>query len=703
MGDPREIEALREVVRVYEMHQARGADGVSNLELLAQSRLFPLFALCIKVARVGLGFARRVRGTTPAHASAVVAPLEGEATVALPPEEAYFHQPLGRAAITATKKGLTALQAVTRVAIKGHPAQTSAQSAEVDPYVTWVAENMTPTDAVRFALKRRIPLLEDQPLLSIVMATYNTDHAFLVAAIESVRAQIYDRFELLIADDCSPDAEVRAIVERYAALDARIKLITRSENGNISAATNSAIAEATGEWLVFMDHDDELVEHALLHVVLEINAHRDAAIIYSDEDKIDELGRPFMPYFKSDFDPLLLLGQNYICHLTTVRRQLVAEVGGLRSAFDGAQDWDLMLRITERIDRSQVRHIPHVLYHWRSHAESTSKTSAAKPWALEAGRRAVTDAMARRGIDAEVHEVEGTGFAEVRFALPEQPPKVSILIPTRDGKYLRTSVTSVLERTTYPNFEVVVIDNGSVKDETMAFFAELSGKITVLRDDSPFSYSALHNRAVPKVDGEVLLLLNDDTEILDGRWLAEMVALLCQEGVGAVGAKLLYGDSRIQHAGVLLGPNGLAAHVGRLHAREDKGYFGRTALASEFQAVTAACMAVRREVWEELGGLDEHFQVAWNDVDFCLRVRRAGHQVAYTPRAELVHYESVSRGLDVEGPAFLRSIGEIRTMRERWGYEILRDRYYNPNLSFGQDIFHLAWPPRVSPWYTGIE
>jgi len=269
--------------------------------------------------------------------------------------------------------------------------------------------------------------------------------------------------------------------------------------------------------------------------------------------------------------------------------------------------------------------------------------------------------------------------------------------------YLGDCLHSVLEKTTYPNYEVVVIDNGSVKPLTTALFNVLGDRVRVIRDDSPFNYSALHNNAVPHCRGEILLLLNDDTEITDGEWLSHMVAQLLQPGVGAVGAKLLYPDGRIQHAGVVLGPQGLASHVGQFRPGKDFGYFGRTALASEFQAVTAACLAVRRSTWDEVGGLDETLKVAFNDVDFCLRVQATGLKVTYTPLATLTHYESVSRGSDQTGEKYRRFIGEVVRVRDRWGLEIARDPYYNPNLSLNHGLFHLAYPPRTSPWYTGIE
>lgn len=719
-----EVAVLRDATRVFELTASANEALAQEYRQMTRSRVYPLVVVVMKTAN-GIevilrallkkrplsvasapepdhietwedAFAVPETGATAGESSAPVPTVPDQPTT--PPKATKIGYLL-----LLVRKFLSQLSYALRVLFRGYAKAGHHERASLTPYEHWVQRFMTFGPDADALLRRRLTLMTYQPTLSIVMATYNTDHSFLVEAIESVRAQVYGNFELLIADDCSPDAGVRDIVRDYAARDPRIRLFERSENGGISRATNTALAEARGEWVVFMDHDDTLVPHALFHVVLALNDTPHANLLYSDEDKIDESNTPFMPYFKPDFDPLLLLGQNYVCHLTTVRRSLVEQVGRLRPEFDGSQDWDLVLRVSEVVDRSTIVHIPHVLYHWRSHRDSTSQSSAAKPWALAAGRRAVADALERRGVKASVNEVGGTGFALVAFDLPETPPLVSIMIPTRDGIYLATAVTSVLEMTTYPHFEVVVIDNGSVKPDTAAFLASLDDRVRVVRDDSPFNYSALHNRAVPSCRGDVLVLLNDDTEIIDGEWLSALVGLLLQPGVGAVGAKLLYPDRRVQHAGVILGPYGLAGHVNRLMPSNDFGYFGRAALPCEYQAVTAACVAVRRSIWDEVGGLDETFAVGFNDIDFCLRVRAAGHQVAYTPLAQLIHYESVSRGVDHIGPKFERFTREIAMMRDRWGLEIFRDPYYNPNLAFGHAMFTEAFPPRVSPWYTGIE
>jgi len=707
---PTEASVLREMARVYELESTRSKLLATQFESFASSRFYPLILLLLKVGNVvGRGLRRRLhKAPIPAVAldpevfvepeTVADAPEVDDEFVAVPPPPTPWQH-----RITLVRRGLHMLIHALKVAVKGNQSGRHSPRLEANSYVRWVEAYRNFTEHERLHLRSRLPALTNQPLISVVMATYNSNEAYLRLAIESVLFQVYENVELVIADDCSPDPTARRVVESFMKKHKNIRLVTCETNGGISAATNAAIAAARGEWIAFLDHDDVLVPYALFHVVLALNNNPDATLLYSDEDKVNEAGEVFMPYFKSDFDPLLLLGQNYICHLTTIRRDLIDQVGGLRSEFDGAQDWDLVLRITEMVPRETIIHIPFALYRWRSHPASTSQTGDAKPWALQAGARAVTDALARRGIAAEVRQQMPSGFTDVYYALPENPPMVSILIPTRDGVYLEGCIRSVLADTTYPNYEIVVIDNGSVLPSTMAFFEEMKDRIRVLRDDSPFNYSALHNRAVPECRGEILCLLNDDTSVITPDWLSAMVAQLLLPGNGLVGAKLLYPDGRIQHAGVIMGIDSLAGHVGKLEDGNSPGYFSRINLASEFQACTAACIVVRRETWETLGGLDEKYQVAFNDVDFCLRVQASGLKVSYTPHAQLVHYESVSRGLDTKGEKLLRFWNEATMLREAWGFEIARDPYYNPNLALQHGMFTLAYPPRCSPWYTGIE
>jgi len=567
-------------------------------------------------------------------------------------------------------------------------------------YELWVEQFDTIDDAARRAIRERLDRLDRQPLITVIMPVFNPSPGFLRAAIESVRNQLYTNWELCIADDCSTDAGVVDVVVEYQSIDPRIKVTRRDTNGHISAASNTALAAATGEWVGCLDHDDVLAEHALALVAMEIAGHPGAGIVYSDEDKLDDGGTRSNPYFKPDFDPLLLIGQNYLSHLCLFRRDLVTEVGGYRQGFEGSQDWDLTLRISELLRPDQVRHIPHVLYHWRAHVGSTASVLAAKPYAADAGRQAVTDHLARTGQSGRVTRARlgRSGYNRVTWSVPEPAPLVSIVVPTRDGSLLPACIDSVLAVTTYPNFEVVVVDNSSRSLPTLDFLRANDDRVTVIRDERPFNYSAVNNAAVHRTSGEIVCLLNDDTEVISEDWLTEMVAHVLQPGVGAVGAKLYYDDGRIQHGGVVLGIYGVAAHVYRLSDRRSAGYFGRLQLAQHLSAVTAACMVVRREAWDRVGGLDEgSLPIAFNDVDFCLRLREAGWGIVWTPYAELYHHESVSRGPDNIGPRASEFAREIDYMQKRWGPQVLRnDPYYSPNLSLCAEDFSLAWPPRSS-------
>ena len=581
----------------------------------------------------------------------------------------------------------------TAPAISGGPVEVPEERT----YARWVERYDTLDDATRAAVRARLDTLEHYPLVSVIMPVYNTPARYLKAALESVLAQLYTNWELCVADDCSTEPHVAGILAQYAKRDARIKVVTRSENGHIAAASNSALEIATGDWIVPLDHDDVLTEHALALGMLAWNERRDARVIYSDEDKIDDQGQRQLPYFKPDFDPLLLLAQNYMTHLLFLRRDLVGAVGGYRVGFEGSQDWDLVLRVAERIEEGQVVHVPHVLYHWRLHDESTASLVSNKPYALDAGRRAVVEHLARSGLDAEVTRIPSLGHNRVRWRLPESPPLVSIIIPTKDGALLRRCIDSLLELTSYPSFEIVVVDNGSRGLATLEFLRENEQHLTVIRDERPFNYSALNNAAVRRAKGDVLCLLNDDTEVIAPHWLDEMVGHLLMPHVGAVGAKLYYPDGRIQHAGVIVGLGGVAGHSHRMSDRLSPGYNGRLLAAQNLSAVTGACMVVRREAWELVGGLDEgNLAIAFNDVDFGLRLRQAGWRVVWTPYATLFHHESISRGPDDIGPRVHGFAKEIQFIKDRWGESLLRDPAYNPNLTLDTEDFALSWPPRVS-------
>lgn len=557
-------------------------------------------------------------------------------------------------------------------------------------YQGWVRANETVSPGERAMMLELIGSWTAPPLISVVMPVYNPSLPELEAAISSVRRQIYPHWELCIADDRSPDPAVRRALERAAASDPRIRVSFRAENGNISAASNSAVALATGPYAALMDHDDLLPEHALFYVAREVTAHPEADLVYSDEDKVDEAGRRYDPHFKSDWNEELFLAQNYVNHLTVIRTELIRRVGGFRVGYEGSQDHDLLLRVLDHTADDRIRHIPRVLYHWRNYKRSGSFSSGRIDQAISARQRALEDHLARRGIAASIDEDEN-GFNRVRRRLPAPALKVSLIVPTRDAAHLLEVCTrGILAETDYPDLELIVIDNESREPETLALFGRLSEdpRVRILPLGGPFNFSAMNNRAVAAARGDVVGFVNNDIEVIEPGWLAEMVALLGSDGVGAVGAKLLYPDNYVQHAGVLLGiggPNGVGGVAGHSHlgARHDwAGYYNRLVLPQYLSAVTAACMVVRREAFLAVGGFDEvDLKVAFNDVDLCLKLRRGGYKIAWTPYAVLYHHESASRGSDQAPGRVERFNREIDVMLERWGETLRRDPYYNPNLS----------------------
>lgn len=570
--------------------------------------------------------------------------------------------------------------------------------AEEISYEQWVSRYDTWSGERLAALSYRMGRLEERPLISVLMATFNSDHTMLRRAIESVQRQVYENWELCIADDASTDPTVAAIIEEYATADRRIRWVRRAENGHIPAACNSAFAISSGRWVCTLDHDDELAEQALALCALGIFGSPDAAMVYSDEDKIDMGGARFAPFFKPDFDPVLLLGQNYLCHLTLFRRELVERAGGYREGLEGSQDWDLVIRVSESLSPDQVLHIPQVLYHWRSHEGSTSSAIASKGYAVDAGHRAIVDHLARKGLYGRVITNPMTGMQRVKWALPEEPPKVSVVITTSDGRFLPGCVDSLMRLTTYPNFELIVVDNASRSHATLDFLRSSESAIKVIREERALTYPELSNRAVAQCDGDVICLLSDDCDITSGEWLEELVSQLLQEGVGAVGAKLLYFDRKIEHAGFILGIGGVAGYVHRFGDRLEAGYRARLQLVQSLSAVSGTCMAVRRQAWEEVRGFDEkNLPQAFGDVDLCLRLGEAGWRIVWTPFAELVRHQSsvevrFAGGLN-KAELFVR---EADYMKQRWGSKLGSDPFYNPNLTLAGEDSTLAWPPRIS-------
>lgn len=573
------------------------------------------------------------------------------------------------------------------------PAAHGSSSAT---YASWVRECDTPTARDLAILRASVASFAAKPMISIVMPVCDTADEILDEAIRSIRAQVYGRWELCIADDLSVRPDVRSLLERHAAADARIKIHFRSARGNISAASNTALEMATGEFVALVDHDDLLPPHALYWVVEAINRHPDAALLYSDEDKMGAGGRRYDPHFKGDFNHELMLAQNMVSHLGVYRRDLMLELGGFRSEFDGAQDHDLALRFSAVVARNRIVHIPRILYHWRPIAGSTAASHRAKPGAVDCGRRAVLDHVARTDPGTTVEPApEAPWHQRVRHPLPAVRPVVSIVICTRDhGHLVRTAVGSIVARSTYGNYDITIVDNGSRDPDTLACLRRLDSQagVTVIRDDSPFNYSRLNNAAVATTRGDVVCLLNDDIEVLTPDWLEELAGQAIRPDVGAVGARLWYPDGTLQHGGVIIGIGGVAGHAHPRLRRGRRGYFCRGVLQQEMSAVTGACLVIRRTVYDEVGGLDERLAVAFNDIDLCLRLRQAGYRNIWTPYAELVHHESASRGPEDNPEKIARFQRETAFMQARWGAVLEGDPYYNVNLSMSAGDYTIACP-----------
>ena len=569
-------------------------------------------------------------------------------------------------------------------------------------YVDWLRRNARFGPAQLASLERQLSGMAHQPLVSIVMPAYNSDPRFLREAVDSVCEQVYPHWELLVVDDASDAPATRALLNQLEGLDARVRVLYRKENGHISAASNTALAAARGEWVGFLDHDDRLAPDALFRVVAEIEAAPDAGLIYSDEDKISESGDRYEPYFKPDWNPDLLRSQNYINHFSVFRKTLVDAVGGLREGFEGAQDYDLVLRVTERLESRAIRHIPRVLYHWRAVEASTARAGEAKPYAVEAARRALQEHLDRTGHTGAT-VLPAPGFEgiwwRVRYTLPSPAPRVSVIMPTRNGlKVLMDAVASVLDEADYPDVELILVDNASDDPATLRYldFLQQDARVKVVRDERPFNFSQLNNDAVPYATGSVLVFLNNDVKARDRDWLRELVSHASRPAVGMVGASLLYADDMVQHAGCILGVGGVAAHAFHLQPGGTPGYMGRGALIQNYSAVTAACVAMRRTVFDEVGGFDaEKLKVAFNDIDLCLKVLDAGYRNVWTPYARLYHFESVSRGYEDTPEKQERFRSEVRAMRQRWGELLDADPAYNPNLSLDDAQFRLARKPRI--------
>jgi O-antigen biosynthesis protein len=560
-------------------------------------------------------------------------------------------------------------------------------------YELWVQENRL-TDADRKRMLEHIDALSYRPTFSLIVPVYNTDERWLRRCLDSVLAQLYPDWELCIADDASTEPTVRRLLEEYKSRDARIHVVFRLENGHISASSNSALEIATGEFIALLDHDDELPEQALYENAVLLNEHKDADMIYSDEDKLNEDGQRHSPFFKPDWSPDTFLSHMYTCHLGVYRTELVRTIGGFRVGYEGSQDYDLVLRLTEKTER--IYHISKILYHWRAIHGSTALTYNSKNYAYKAGLKAIREALDRRQEGGRVeHVVHYPGQYLVHYPVVGRP-LVSIVIPTKDHpQALNQCLNSIFSKTSYNPFEVIIVDNGSVEDETLNLLTSWKnkehGRLKVIRLDIPFNYSRLINEGVRQAAGALVVLLNDDAEVISEGWLEEMAGQAQRQSIGAVGAFLFYPDRTLQHAGLILGIVGPANHVHRFAREDSPGYFGRLLIVANYAAVTGACLMVKKQLFIEAGGLDEDLAVAYNDVDFCLRLLKMGYRNVVLPQVRLFHHESRSRGSDRTGENRVRLGHEAGIMKKRWAAMIQNDPYYNPNLTRDREDFTLGF------------
>lgn len=523
------------------------------------------------------------------------------------------------------------------------------------------------------------------PKFSVVVPLYHTPAKFLKDLVRSMMYQSYANWELCLVNASPEDRHLTSLLENWAMRDKRIRVIRLEKNLGIAQNTNAGIAASTGEFIAFLDHDDFLEPDALFCYADALNKDKTIDVFYSDEDKTDEYAAHyFYPHFKSDFNIDLLHANNYMCHFLAVRKSLVDTVGGLNEKFDGAQDYDFVLRLTEHTKK--IYHCPRILYHWRCSNQSTAASQGNKMYAIHAGKAALNAHYKRLGWNARAQEGAVDGWYQTKFTLKEEP-LVSILIPNKDHTDdLDVCLNSFFERADYQNYEFIIIENNSVLPETFAYYEKIEKEhdnVKVVYWEAGFNYSAINNFGFKFAKGDYIMLLNNDVELITPDIFQSMLGFCMRPEVGIVGAKLLYNDHTVQHAGVLVGAGGLADHVFKGIHEDDPGYMGRAISSQDVSAVTAACLMIKKSVYEEVGGLEEEFQVAFNDVDFCLKVRKAGYLIVYDADVKLFHYESKSRGMEDTTERFIRFGNEMMLLNSKW--DILStfvDPYYNPNLSY---------------------
>ena len=577
-----------------------------------------------------------------------------------------------------------------------HPKSES----EGNSYQDWIKKYDTITDDRITSFRKEFEDLKEKPLFSIIMPVYDPPKQFFEDALKSVISQVYTNWELCIADDRSTQPYVLKIIKKYSKKFPKIKVHINEKHSHICITSNNAIKLAKGEFVVLMDHDDLLRPHSLLRLAQAIFANRKSKFIYSDEDKIMDSDHRTEPYFKPDWNPELLLSQNYLCHLTCIKKSLVNKIGAFRLGYEGSQDWDLFLRATEALSDDEIYHINEVLYHWRIHTNSTASSLVHKKYCYDSSEKAVSSHLQRRGIQASLSPLnQSANYWRINYKIPKNKPLVSIIIPTKNHhKILNKCISSILLKTDYNKYEIVIVDNETDEDDSVEYLRSLSkyNNIKIIKCDGDFNFSKLNNNAVKDATGEILVLLNNDIEVINEDWLSILVSHAVRTEVGCVGGKLIYPNNTIQHAGVVLGIGGVAGHPYRGFPSDHLGYFSRLMITHNVEAVTGACLAVRKTVFNEVEGLNENdLKVAFNDVDFCLNVSKSGYRNIMDPNVLLFHHESLSRGVDTEGAKKLRFQKEANYMLKKWGQKLLHDSSYNPNLTLEHENFGLSFPPRI--------
>ncbi|NLC87189.1 MAG: glycosyltransferase family 2 protein [Clostridiaceae bacterium] len=548
----------------------------------------------------------------------------------------------------------------------------------MDDYHRWIYFNEPTKKEIE---EQRKEVFKFQPKISIIVPMYNTPIKFFKELVDNMIGQTYTNWELCLADGSEKkNEEIKNIVKK----DERIKYKFLNENKGISSNTNQALKLATGDYIALLDHDDLLPVFSLYEVVKTINENPDVEFIYTDEDKCTNINNRYDPHFKPDFAIDTLRSVNYICHFSIFKKELIDRLKGFKTEFDGAQDYDMFLRMSE--NTKKIVHIPKILYHWRVHPNSTAATTAgdAKPYAFQAGKRAIEAHLERCGLKGIVEYGVSLGIYRVIYNVVEEK-KVSIIIPNMDHiEVLKVCINSIIEKTTYKNYEIIIVENNSKKEETFEYYKQIekNEKIKIVYyEEKKFNYSKIINFGVKQSTGEYIIQLNNDTELITPNWLEELVGYAQRKDIGAVGVKLYYPDNTIQHNGVIIGIGGVGGHILKNLPKDKRGYFARDSFVQNLSAVTAACIISRKEIYEEVGYMDEKFEVAFNDLDFCLKIREKGYLIAIDPFVELIHYESKSRGYEDTEEKRKRFQGEINRFKEKWNTILEKgDPYFNPNF-----------------------